>query len=120
MKSYSFSEYKKMQEMSNLDRMIGHLEKNKKEYAKVVFLLAVFMPKTVLATNGTYYNDAVWEILQLGMRFAKTGCIIKGVMNMVNEMLQGANLKEAVSEGGQYFIFYIVLKYYPTLFDMIK
>ena len=120
MKSYTFSEYKKIQELSNIDRMLGELKKNREQYARLVFLIAVFTPKVILASNGTYSNDAVWEIIHLGMRFAKAGCIIKGIMNMTNEMLQGANLKEAISEGGQYFIFYIVLKYYPTIFDMIK
>ena len=39
---------------------------------------------------------------------------------MTNEMLAGANLKEASSAGLQYFIFYIVLNIYPKLFSMIK
>ena len=41
MKSYTFSEYKQLQEMSTIDKFIGNLKKNKKEYAKLVFILAV-------------------------------------------------------------------------------
>lgn len=120
MKSYTFSEYRKMKEMSNLDRVIGHLQKNKKEYAKLVFLLAVFMPKQCFAANSWGVSDDVYEIIQLGMDFAKIGCIGKGIMNMTNEMLEGANLKEAMSEGASFFIFYIILKFYPVIFNMIK
>ena len=43
-----------------------------------------------------------------------------GVKNMVEEMLQGANIKEATGAGVQYFIFYIILNLYPKLFDKIK
>ena len=39
---------------------------------------------------------------------------------MIEEMLQGANIKEATGAGLQYFIFYIVLQLYPKLFSMIK
>ena len=43
-----------------------------------------------------------------------------GLKNMIEEMLAGANLKEATGAGVQYFIFYIILQLYPKLFNMIK
>ena len=121
MKSYTFSEYKRMQEMSNLDRVLGELQKNKKEYARLVFLLAVFMPKQCFAMNNDMgLGDVAFEIIHMITIFGKYACLGKGIINMVNEMLEGANLKEALGEGAQYFIFYIVLNVYPKLFDMVK
>lgn len=121
MKSYTFAEYKKMQEMSNLDRILGELSKNKKEYARLVFALAVFMPKPILATNNDMgLGDVAYEIIRMIILFGKYGCLGKGIINMTNEMLEGANLKEAIGEGAQYFIFYIVLNIYPRIFDMLK
>lgn len=121
MKTYTFSEYRKMQEMSNIDIILGELKKNKKEYAKLVFLLAVFMPKPCFAMNNDLgIGDAVWEIIRLGLEFGKYACMLKGIINMTNEMLEGANLKEAISEGMGYFIFYIILNMYPRIFSMIK
>lgn len=121
MKSYTFSEYKQLQEMSNIDRLLGELKKNKKEYARLVFMLAVFMPKSVLAANNDMgLGNVAFEIIHMILVFAKYGCLGKGIICMTNEMLEGANLKEALSEGAQYFIFYIVLNVYPKVFDMIK
>lgn len=121
MKSYTFSEYRKMQEMSNIDRLLGELQKNKKEYARLVFLLAIFVPKQCFAMNNDFgIGDGAWEIIRLGLEFAKYGCMLKGLINMTNEMLEGANLKEAISEGMGYFIFYIILNLYPRIFSMVK
>lgn len=121
MKSYTFSEYKQMQEMSTVEKFLGNLKKNKKEYARLVFLLAITIPKPVLAANNDMgLGDVAYEIIHMIIVFAKYGCLGKGIMNMTQEMLQGANLKEALSEGIQYFLFYIVLNVYPKIFDMIK
>lgn len=121
MKSYTFSEYRQLQELSSTDKFLGNLKKNKKEYAKLVFLLAVVTPKPILATNNDLgLGSVAFEIIHMVLIFAKYGCLGKGIICMTQEMLQGANLKEAFSEGIQYFIFYIVLNLYPRLFDMIK
>lgn len=121
MKSYTFSEYKQMQELNAIDRFIGNLKKNKKEYARLVFLLAIVIPKQVFATNNDMgLGDAGFEIVHLLLKFAKYGCMGMGIKNMIEEMLAGANLKQATGAGVQYFIFYIILSLYPKLFDKIK
>lgn len=121
MKSYTFLEYRQLQELSTIDKFLGKLKKNKKEYAKLVFLLAVIIPKPILAANNDLgLGSVAFEIIHMVLIFAKYGCLGKGIICMTQEMLQGANLKEAFSEGIQYFIFYIVLNLYPRLFDMIK
>lgn len=121
MKSYTFSEYRQLQELSTIDRFIGNLKKNKKEYARLVFLLAVVIPKPIFAANNDLgLGDVAYEIIHMVLVFAKYGCLGKGIICMTNEMLSGANLKEAFSEGIQYFIFYIILNLYPRIFDMVK
>lgn len=121
MKSYTFSEYKQMQEMSTIEKFLENLKKNKKEYARLVFLLAIVIPKQVFATNNDMgLGDAGFEIVHLLLKFAKYGCMGMGIKNMIEEMLAGANLKQATGAGVQYFIFYIILSLYPKLFDKIK
>ena len=106
---------------NDLDELIGNLKKNKKEYAKLVFILAVSIPKPILAANNDMgLGDVAWEIVHMIMVFGKYGCLGKGMLCMCQEMLQGANLKQAFGEGIQYFIFYIILNLYPRIFDMIK
>lgn len=123
MKSYTFSEYRQLQELSTIDKFIGNLKKNKKEYTKLVFLLAIF-----LNNNNSIYAEtleaglgsAANEIIHMVLVFGKYGCLGMGIKSMIEEMLQGANIKEATGAGLQYFIFYIVLQLYPKLFSMVK
>lgn len=121
-RTYTFAEYRQMQELNKLDKIIGHLEKHKGEYAKVVFLLAIYTPKScfALTANEAQVGNVANEIIHIGMIFAKYGCMIKGLMNMTNEMLEGANLKEAMGEGIGYFVFYLILNYYPKIFAILK
>ena len=123
METYTISEFlhKDELDLNARDKFLGNLKKNKKEYAKLVFILAVSIPKSSYAvTNDMGLGDVAWEIVHMIMVFGKYGCLGKGMLCMCQEMLQGANLKQAFGEGIQYFIFYIILNLYPRIFDMIK
>lgn len=123
METYTISEFLHKDELdpNAMDKFLGNLKKNKKEYAKLVFILAVSIPKSSYAvTNDMGLGDVAWEIVHMIMVFGKYGCLGKGMLCMCQEMLQGANLKQAFGEGIQYFIFYIILNLYPRIFDMIK
>lgn len=123
METYTISEFlhKDKYDINAIDKFIGNLKKNKKEYARLVFLLAISIPKPIFAQNNDMgLGDVAYEIIHMVLVFAKYGCLGKGILCMTNEMLAGANLKEASSAGIQYFVFYIVLNIYPRLFSMVK
>ncbi len=123
METYTISEFlhKDKYDLNAIDKFIGNLKKNKKEYARLVFLLAISIPKPIFAQNNDMgLGDVAYEIIHMVLVFAKYGCLGKGILCMTNEMLAGANLKEASSAGLQYFIFYIILNIYPRLFSMVK
>ena len=123
METYTISEFLHYVELdlNAMDKFLGNLKKNKKEYARLVFILAITIPKSSYAvTNDMGLGDVAWEIVHMIMVFGKYGCLGKGMLCMCQEMLQGANLKQAFGEGIQYFIFYIILNLYPRIFDMIK
>lgn len=121
MKSYTFSEYKQLQELSTLDKFIGNLKKNKKEYARLVFLLAISIPKPIFAQNNDMgLGDVAWEIIGMVLSFGKWACLGMGTKAMIETMLAGGNVKDATGAGLQFFIFYIVLNIYPKLFSMVK
>ena len=123
METYTISEFlhKDKYDINAIDKFIGNLKKNKKEYARLVFLLAISIPKPIFAQNNDMgLGDVAYEIIHMVLVFAKYGCLGKGILCMTNEMLAGANLKEASSAGLQYFIFYIILNIYPRLFSMVK
>lgn len=123
MKSYTFSEYRQLQELNKVDRFLGSLKKNKKEYARLVFLIAVFMNKNSIVfadAIGAELGSTASQLIDLLLDFAKYGCIFMGGKTMLEHMLHGANLKQATTEGLQYFLFYLLLQFYPKLFTMIK
>ena len=106
---------------NDLDELIGNLKKNKKEYAKLVFLLAVSIPKPILAASTSMgLGPVANEIINMILVFGRYGCLGMGTKSMIENMLAGANIKEATGAGLQYFIFYIVLNIYPKLFSMLK
>lgn len=121
MKTYTFAEYRQLQEMSKIDLFLGELKKNKKEYAELVFILAVSIPKSSFAaTNDLGLSSVAWEIIGMVLSFGKYACLGMGTKAMIETMLAGGNVKEATGSGIQYFIFYIVLNVYPKLFSMVK
>lgn len=106
---------------NDLDELIGNLKKNKKEYVKLVFLLAVSIPKPILAASTSMgLGPVANEIIGMVLAFGRYGCLGMGTKSMIENMLAGANIKEATGAGLQYFIFYIVLNIYPKLFSMLK
>ena len=106
---------------NDIDKLIDKLKGNKKAYAKLVFMLAVSIPKPILAvTTKATLAPVANEIIDMILMFGKYGCLGMGTKSMIENMLAGANLKEATGAGLQYFIFYIVLNIYPKLFYMFK
>ena len=98
-------------------------EKNKKEYKKMVILIAILMHKGLFcyaATTEAEISNVATQILNLLMIFARYGCMCMGIKSIIENALQGANFRQATNSGVQYFLIYILLTFYPKLFTMIK
>ena len=123
METYTISEFlhKDELDLNAMDKFLGNLKKNKKEYAKLVFILAITIPKSSFAaTNDLGLGDVAWEIIGMVLSFGKWSCLGMGIKSMIETMIAGGNVKEATGAGLQFFIFYIVLNIYPKLFSMVK
>ena len=125
MKSYTFKEYKQLTEnrYSTIEKCLNILKKDKKEYKKLVILIAILMHKGLLcyaATTKAEVSTVATQILSLLMIFAKYGCMCMGIKSIIENALQGANFRQATNSGIQYFLIYILLTFYPKLFTMIK
>nr|DAQ39415.1 MAG TPA: hypothetical protein [Caudoviricetes sp.] len=125
MKSYTFKEYKQLTEnkYSTIEKCLNILKKDKKEYKKLVILIAILMHKGLLcyaATTEAEVSTVATQILSLLMIFAKYGCMCMGIKSIIENALQGANFRQATNSGIQYFLIYILLTFYPKLFTMIK
>ena len=126
--TYTFSEYKNLVTMENLnkfDRVIAHIKKNKSMYLKLVILLAMTIDRsslTVLASGSLESSLSTLSTKLVGIliAFAKVGCMGMGLKAMVVTLLNGGNMKEASIEGIQYWIGYIFLQLYPFLYDLAE
>ena len=126
--TYTFSEYKNLVTMENLnkfDRVIAHIKKNKSMYLKLVILLAMTIDRsslTVLASGSlkSSLNVLSTKLVGILIAFAKVGCMGMGLKAMVVVLLNGGNMKEASIEGIQYWIGYIFLQLYPFLYDIAE
>ena len=132
-KSYTFSEFKEIQEnkaikVSNevtiASKVLDHIKKNKRMYCRLVLTTALmihFNMNFVFASNISNSLDAAFgQLITLLMQFAQWGCLGLGLKKTIEEMLAGANFKQASTAGIQYWLAYIFIQFYPKLFDMIN
>ena len=122
-KTYKFNEFRK-EELTVTEEILSQIKKNKIMYARLVLTTALmlhFNINFVFAGNISNSLDSTFGLLvELLMQFAKWGCLGLGLKKTIEEMLAGANFKQASTAGIQYWLAYIFIQFYPKLFDMIN
>ena len=122
-KTYKFNEFRK-EELTVTEEILSQIKKNKIMYARLVLTTALmlhFNMNFVFAGNISNSLDSTFGLLvELLMQFAKWGCLGLGLKKTIEEMLAGANFKQASTAGIQYWLAYIFIQFYPKLFDMIN
>ena len=125
-KTYSFAEYRALsnKEYSFLEKAIDHIKRNKKMYKRLVIITAILINNNlaIYAESGISgaLDSAFGQLISLLMNLAKWGCLGLGLKKTIEEMLAGANFKQASTSGIQYWLAYIFIQFYPKLFDMIR
>ena len=125
-KTYSFAEYRALsnKEYSFLEKAIDHIKRNKKMYKRLVVITAILINDNlaIYAESGISgaLDSAFGQLISLLMDLAKWGCLGLGLKKTIEEMLAGANFKQASTAGIQYWLAYIFIQFYPKLFDMIR
>lgn len=126
-KTYSFCEFKTQytsEDITLVNRIISHIQNNKIMYTRLILVTALllhFNINFVFANEvGTSLDATFNQLIELLKDFAKWGCLGMGLKKLVEEMLSGANFKQASVAGMQYWLCYIFIQFYPELFDMIK
>ncbi len=135
-KTYTFKEFKEIQENRKIEekytkedlniceRILEHIKTNKVMYGKLVLTTAILLylnvnigyADTIEASIDTTFN----QLIELIKSFAKWGCLGMGLKRSIEEMLSGANFKQASTAGVQYWLCFIFIQFYPKLFEMIK
>lgn len=119
-KVYKFGEFGR-DELTLVDKIIENIKENKIVYAKLIFTTALLlhMNMNVFATGFEDSLDNVGnQIINMLLSVAKWACIGMGTKNMITTMLNGGNIRQATTEGIQYFAGYLFIQFYPQLFDL--
>ena len=132
-KTYTFSEFREIQENKQIktnnevaiaSKVLDHIKRNKRMYTRLVLTTALmlhFNMNFVFAGNISNSLDSTFgQLITLLKQFAKWGCLGLGLKKTIEEMLAGANFKQASTAGIQYWLAYIFIQFYPKLFDMIN
>ena len=126
-RTYSFYDFRTQytsEDITSVNRIISHIQNNKIMYTRLILVTALllhFNINFVFANEvGTSLDATFNQLIELLKDFAKWGCLGMGLKKLVEEMLSGANFKQASVAGMQYWLCYIFIQFYPKLFDMIK
>ena len=126
-RTYSFYDFRTQytsEDITLANRIISHIQNNKIMYTRLILVTALllhFNINFVFANEvGTSLEATFNQLIELLKDFAKWGCLGMGLKKLVEEMLSGANFKQASVAGMQYWLCYIFIQFYPKLFDMIK
>ncbi|MDY3002626.1 MAG: hypothetical protein SOR73_13275 [Romboutsia timonensis] len=126
-RTYSFYDFRTQytsEDITLVNRIISHIQNNKIMYTRLILVTALllhFNINFVFANEvGTSLDATFNQLIELLKDFAKWGCLGMGLKKLVEEMLSGANFKQASVAGMQYWLCYIFIQSYPKLFDMIK
>ena len=111
-------------DMTIVEKALEHIKKNKGLYMKLVIFSAMLLNYNatfVYAGNfGASLNQVGNTIVNMLLDLAKWGCIGMGLRNMIITLVNGGNIKQAMSEGVQYWIGYLFIQFYPQLFDLFS
>ena len=116
---YTFEEFFNREDIKRLDRAIGHLKSNRKQYMKVVVYLAFIL---FLNPSLSFATD---KIVQTGYSIVNKITLYAGIISMVMAVIE---LSGELIKGGRnhfqiifkYGVGYVSLLLVPTVFEMIR
>ena len=121
-KTYKFREFRK-EDITLTEKVIENVKYNKVMYTKLVFIVALMLHLDINCYGNEFASslDRVGnQIIDMLSSFAKWGCIGMGTKTMIVTLLNGGNMKQAMTEGIQYWIGFLFIQFYPQLFEMFN
>ena len=112
------------EDMTIVEKALDHIKRNKGLYMKLVIfsakLLNYNMTFIYAGSFGSSLNQVGNTIVGMLLDVAKWGCIGMGLRNMIITLINGGNIKQAMTEGIQYWMGYLFIQFYPQLFDLFS
>jgi hypothetical protein len=110
--------------MTIVEKALDHIKRNKSLYMKLVIFSAMLLNYNMTfiyaGSFGSSLNQVGNTIVGMLLDVAKWGCIGMGLRNMIITLINGGNIKQAMTEGIQYWMGYLFIQFYPQLFDLFS
>ena len=122
-KYYTFSEFLHLEEedLNMIEKFLDHLKRNKVVYSRLVLLVALLMKNNNIIYAESFevsLNNSAKQIIDMLLVLAKYSFLGLGLKEIISTMIAGGSFKDATTSGMQYLLTYVLIKLYPSLFNM--
>ena len=124
-KYYTFSEFLHLEEedLNMIEKFLDHIKRNKVVYSRLVLLVALLMKNNNIIYAESFevsLNNSAKQIIDMLLVLAKYSFLGLGLKEIISTMIAGGSFKEATKSGMQYLLTYVLIKLYPSLFNMFS
>lgn len=122
-KTYSISEFLHLEEedLNMIEKFLDHIKRNKVVYSRLVLLVALLMKNNNIIYAESFevsLNNSAKQIIDMLLVLAKYSFLGLGLKEIISTMIAGGSFKDATTSGMQYLLTYVLIKLYPSLFNM--
>lgn len=124
-KYYTFSEFLHLEEedWNMIEKFLDHIKRNKVVYSRLVLLVALLMKNNNIIYAESFevsLNNSAKQIIDMLLVLAKYSFLGLGLKEIISTMIAGGSFKDATTSGMQYLLTYVLIKLYPSLFNMFS
>lgn len=124
-KYYSISEFLHLEEedLNMIEKFLDHIKRNKVVYSRLVLLVALLMKNNNIIYAESFevsLNNSAKQIIDMLLVLAKYSFLGLGLKEIISTMIAGGSFKDATTSGMQYLLTYVLIKLYPSLFNMFS
>ena len=124
-KYYTFSEFLHLEEenLNMIEKFLDHIKRNKVVYSRLVLLVALLMKNNNIIYAESFevsLNNSAKQIIDMLLVLAKYSFLGLGLKEIISTMIAGGSFKDSTTSGMQYLLTYVLIKLYPSLFNMFS
>ena len=124
-KYYSISEFLHLEEedLNIIEKFLDHIKRNKVIYSRLVLIVALILKSNSITYADSFeasLNSSARQIIDMLLVLAKYSFLGLGLKEIMSVMIAGGSFKEATTSGMQYLLTYVLIKLYPSLFNMFS
>ena len=111
------------EDLNMIEKFLDHIKRNKVVYSRLVLLVALLMKNNNIIYAESFevsLNNSAKQIIDMLLVLAKYSFLGLGLKEIISTMIAGGSFKDATTSGMQYLLTYVLIKLYPSLFNMFS